>query len=136
MRTKKNTEIAINLTPLIDVVFLLLIFFMVSTTFTRETQLKLDLPQADVEKLETEPDTLEVSLDKEGRLFVNGKPLINSQAETLEKAILPIYQKNQNIPMIISADAQTAYQPVIDVMTVASNLGISNIKLAAQRSKE
>ncbi len=136
MLIRQKKEITVNLTPLIDVVFLLLIFFMVSTHFTRETQIPLDLPKADVEKLETEVEMIEVSIDKEGRIFFNGQALINSQAETLKKAMLPLIEKDPNIPLIISADANTAYQSVISVMETASNLGLSNIKMATQRSPE
>ncbi len=133
---QKKAEVSINLTPLIDVVFLLLIFFMVSTSFTRETQIKLELPKADVEKLEAETDVIEVSIDKEGRIFVNGKALVNSQIETLKRAISPIVASNKDIPVIISADANTAYQSVVTAMDAASQLGITNLKMATQRSKE
>jgi len=133
---QKKPEVAINLTPLIDVVFLLLIFFMVSTSFTRETQIKLELPKADVEKLQSEPQLIEISIDKEGRLFVNGIALVNSQIETLKKAIAPLIKDNPNVPVVISADANTAYQSVVLAMDAASQLGISNLKMATQSSQE
>lgn len=132
----KNRDVAINLTPLIDVVFLLLIFFMVSTSFTRETQIKLELPKADVEKLEAEPTIVEISVDKEGRIFVNGKSLVNSQPDTLKKAITPLLAENSNVPVIISADANTTYQAFVSVMEATSELGITNIKMATQRVKD
>jgi biopolymer transport protein ExbD len=134
--TRQQKDISINLTPLIDVVFLLLIFFMVSTTFTRENQIPLDLPKADVEKLETEVEMIEISVDKENRVFFNGEALINSKSETLKRAILKVTQENSKIPVIISADANTAYQSVISVMETTSELGLSNIKMATQRSQE
>lgn len=134
LRKFHKREITINLTPLIDVVFLLLIFFMVTTSFTRETQIKLELPKADVEQLDTDPEIIEISIDKEGRMFLNGKGLVNSQVETLKKAIQPILAKNKNIPVIISADANTAYQSVVSAMDATSQLGITNLKMATQRS--
>jgi len=133
---QKKPEVSINLTPLIDVVFLLLIFFMVSTSFTRETQIKLELPKADVEKLESDPEVIEISIDKEGRMFVNGKALVNAQVETLKRAIEPMVAKNKDIPVIISADANTAYQSVVAAMDAASQMGIRNLKMATQRSQE
>ena len=132
--TKKKRDVELNLTPLIDVVFLLLIFFMVSTSFTRETQIKLELPKADVEKLDSDPEVIEISIDKEGRMFMNGKALVSSNIENLMKAIQPIISANKNTPLIISADANTPYQSVVIAMDAASQLGISNIKMATQRS--
>jgi biopolymer transport protein ExbD len=77
-RTLVDPEI--NLTPLIDVVFLLLIFFMVSTTFTRDTRLTVNLPEADANSSESLPDQIEVTVSEAGRFSVNGEVLSNSQA--------------------------------------------------------
>jgi len=133
---QKKQEITVNLTPLIDVVFLLLIFFMVSTSFTRETQIKLDLPKASVEPLESKIDSLEISIDKEGRYFVNGKGLVNVSIDTLKRAITPILNDNKDISVIISADANTPYQSVVTAMDATSQLGVRNLKMATQRNTE
>ncbi len=135
-RKQNKQEITVNLTPLIDVVFLLLIFFMVSTSFTRETQIKLELPKASVEPLDTKPETLEISIDKEGRYFVNGKGLVNESLETLKAAIKPSVDANQNVPVIISADANTPYQSVVTAMDATSQLGVVNLQMATQRNEE
>ena len=133
---QKKREISVNLTPLIDVVFLLLIFFMVSTSFTRETQIKLDLPKASVEPLESQPEVLEISIDKEGRYFVNGKGLVNSSIDTLKKAIQASSDQLDKTPVIISADANTPYQSVVTAMDAVSQLGIHNLKMATQRDNQ
>ncbi len=133
---QKKQEVSVNLTPLIDIVFLLLIFFMVSTSFTRETQIKLDLPKASVEPLESKVDSLEISVDKEGRYFVNGKGLVNQSIETLLSAISPIIKDNKDISVIISADANTPYQSVVTAMEATSQLGVVNLKMATQRNKQ
>jgi biopolymer transport protein ExbD len=135
MLKQKKREIELNLTPLIDVVFLLLIFFMVSTSFTRETQIKLELPKADVEQLDAEPEVIEISIDKEGRFFVNKQALVNKDIETLKKALRPLVVSDDNSPLIISADANVAYQSVVMAMDAASQLGITNIKMATQRTE-
>ena len=135
LRDKKQ-EISVNLTPLIDVVFLLLIFFMVSTSFTRETQIELELPKADVEPLETKVDSLEISIDKEGRYFVNGKALVNKSIDTLKRAITSIIESNPDVAVILSADANTPYQSVVTAMDATSQLGITNLKMATQRDKK
>ena len=132
----KKQEVTVNLTPLIDVVFLLLIFFMVSTSFTRETQIELELPKASIEPLETEQESLEISIDKEGRYFVNGKGLVNESIDTLKRAIQPILDKNKEISVIISADANTPYQSVVTAMDATSQLGITNLKMATQRDQQ
>lgn len=136
LKRNKKPEVVVNLTPLIDVVFLLLIFFMVSTSFTRETQIKLDLPKADVEALENEPEMIEISIDKEGRIFINGKSLVNTEIETIKKAIRPFINANKDIPVVISADANTAYQSVVIAMDATAQLGITNLKMATQRTQE
>ncbi|MGB0496651.1 MAG: ExbD/TolR family protein [Kangiellaceae bacterium] len=135
LRDKKQ-EISVNLTPLIDVVFLLLIFFMVSTSFTRETQIELELPKADVEPLETKIESLEISIDKEGRYFVNKKALVNTSIDTLKRAISTILESNPDIAVIVSADANTPYQSVVTAMDATSQLGVSNLKMATQRDNE
>jgi len=136
IQRSKKPEVAINLTPLIDVVFLLLIFFMVSTSFTRETQIKLDLPKANVEKMQSEPKMIEISVDKEGRFFVNGKGLVNQQIDTLKKAITPLLGDGDKPPVVISADKNTPYQAVVTAMDAASQLGITNLKMATQKNQE
>jgi len=133
---QKKQEVTVNLTPLIDVVFLLLIFFMVSTSFTRETQIELELPKASVEPLETKQESLEISIDKEGRYFVNGKGLVNESIDTLKRAIQPILDENKDISVIISADANTPYQSVVTAMDASSQLGITNLKMATQREQQ
>ena len=133
---QKKQEVTVNLTPLIDVVFLLLIFFMVSTSFTRETQIELELPRASVEPLETKQESLEISIDKEGRYFVNGKGLVNESIDTLKRAIQPILDENKEISVIISADANTPYQSVVTAMDATSQLGITNLKMATQREQQ
>ncbi len=133
---KRKQEVTVNLTPLIDVVFLLLIFFMVSTSFTRETQIKLELPKASQEPLESKIDSLEISIDKEGRYFVNGKALVNATIDTLIKAIQPMIEDNKDISVIISADAATPYQSVVTAMDATSQLGVVNLKMATQRPSE
>ena len=136
LRKIKKQEVTINLTPLIDVVFLLLIFFMVTTSFTRETQIKLQLPKADVESLDSKPQLVEISIDKEGRIFVNSKGLVNGEVDTLKRALEPLLAGNKDTPVIISADADTSYQSVVTAMDATSQLGVSNLKMATQRSSQ
>lgn len=127
-------EINVNLTPLIDVVFLLLIFFMVSTTFTRETQLEVNLPQASNSEEVTQQATLEVMITAEGEYRVNGEALINAQARTLKMALAKTAQDDFSQPLTISADARTPHQAVVTAMDVAGSLGFSKLSITTREN--
>ena len=129
-RRKQKEDLDLNLTPLIDVVFLLLIFFMVTTTFDRETQLKIELPQASGEQKKA-TELLEVSIDSKSRFFVNQKELVNSGIATLKKALKQAAGDEKSPPLLISADGQATHQSVITVLDAASQLGFVNITFAA-----
>ncbi len=130
---RKNREgFDLNLTPLIDVVFLLFIFFMVTTTFDRETQLKIELPQASGEQKQA-TKTLEVSIDSKSRFFINDKELVNSGLETIKKALKQAAGDQKNPPLLISADGQATHQSVITVLDAAGQLGFVNITFAANQ---
>ena len=99
MKFRKSSEtknVEVNLTPLIDVVFLLLIFFMVSTTFDKQAQIQIKLPQADSsEMVEQEPEVIEVGVNDEGKYFVNQEELLKSDADTLKQMLMKVSQVNQ-----------------------------------------
>lgn len=131
-RRQKREEDTINLTPLIDVVFLLLIFFMVSTTFTKETHLKIDLPEAVGEIQQEVPDPIEVVIDAQGNYTVNGRPLVNTQTETLRLAIDEVSGGDKDRPFIITADANAAHRAVVSAMDVAGQLGYINLSITTK----
>jgi len=126
----------INLTPLIDVVFLLLIFFMVSTTFTRESEITVDLPESTVSQTEREDEPLEIIIDAQGRYFVNQKPVINKKLETLIGALRKELEASGATALVINADAQTPHQFVITAMDAARHLGIEKLSLATREVAE
>ncbi|MEL0035841.1 MAG: biopolymer transporter ExbD [Gammaproteobacteria bacterium] len=136
LQNTSKREMSINLTPLIDVVFLLLIFFMVSTSFTRETQIELELPKAEGTPLEIDVEVVEISVDSTGNFYVNKQALINTQIETVKKAIVKVSDGNNSLPLIISADAKAPYQAVITAMDAAGQEGFTNIQMATQRDSE
>ena len=131
-KRKNNEEFDLNLTPLIDVVFLLLIFFMVTTTFDRETQLKIELPQASGEHKKA-AKSLEVSIDSNSRFFINQKEVVNSGLETIKKALKQAAGDQKSPPLLISADGQATHQSVIKVLDAAGQLGFVNITFAANQ---
>jgi biopolymer transport protein ExbD len=134
-RRQQHDEVGINLTPLIDVVFLLLIFFMVSTTFTRETQLSIDLPEAQGTPLETVEEQIEILVNETGNYRVNGKELVDNHMRTLQAAIYKVSTGDTTMPMIISADAQAAHEDVVQAMDAAGQMGFVHLSITTQQPK-
>ena len=122
-------EVEVNLTPLIDVVFLLLIFFMVSTTFTKETHLSIDLPEASLQSIRAKDLQIEILITQEGGFWVNGVALINRKQRTLRSAIDKVSKGDIAIPMVITADSSTPHQSVVTAMDVADQLGFSRLSI-------
>ena len=128
-------EPTVDLTSLIDVVFLLLIFFMVSTTFERETVLKVDLPEASsVAEREEIPDTLELVIDSEGRMYLNDQRLLDSEERTIRAAMELMAGDKRDLPLILRADRLTPHHYVVTAMDVAAQLGFLNLSIATDRS--
>ncbi len=129
-------EPKVNLTPLIDVVFLLLIFFMVSTTFEQQTALKISLPKASQQSELKKADVLEVVIDAQGRMYVNQEGLLDSRAATLTAALSNAAGENREIPVVLRADAQTPHHFVVTTMDVLAKMGFPNLSIAAAREFE
>lgn len=129
-------DLQINLTPLIDVVFLLLIFFMVTTTFTRETRLAVNLPEADGEQVEQTPSTIEISVSQGGTYAIDGRPLVNSQLDTLMQALEETSNGNKDILLILIADAQASHQSVVTAMDAIGKSGFSRLSIATRKPEE
>ena len=128
-RLKEDPEV--NLTSLIDVVLLLLVFFMVSTNFVRETEILLRLPQVDnVVELDTLVSTLEIVVTSEGDYLINGDLLLNNQKNTLRAAIEGLDIKVSEGSVSIKADADTKHQSVVTVMDVVGRLGFTEINIS------
>jgi biopolymer transport protein ExbD len=127
-------EPTVDLTSLIDVVFLLLIFFMVSTTFEHQALLKVDLPEAsEVEDRTEQPESLELVIDSEGRMYLNDRRLVDSEDRTLRAAIEEAVGGERSAPLILRADRQTPHHFVVTAMDVAAQLGFTNLSIATDR---
>ncbi len=134
LRPERRQSPDLNLTPLIDVVFLLLIFFMVSTTFDKESRIKVELPQAATQDQRDKQDTvLDITIDVKGRFYVNQNEVINTETATLMGAIEKAVKDRRDLPVIISADASTPYQAIVKAMDAASQLGFENMTFAARK---
>lgn len=130
-RRQTREDLSVNLTPLIDVVFLLLIFFMVSTTFTRETQLSVDLPEATGLQRDEADRQVEILIDEQGQYRVNGRPLLDTRLRTLQAAMYEVSQGDTTLPLVISADAEAAHQAVVRAMDAAGQMGFSRLSIAS-----
>jgi biopolymer transport protein ExbD len=131
LRVRPRAEPEVNLTSLIDVVLLLLIFFMVSTSFVKQSQISIRLPQADsAAVVEEKPQQLDIMITEQGTYLVNGRELINSRPETIRNALQKLSDGDTSLPLTISADANARHQHVVTAMDVAGKLGFVQISIA------
>lgn len=131
LQSHAREEPDINLTSLIDVVLLLLVFFMVSTSFVREAEINLRLPEANIEaQPSATADALEIAVTEAGVYLVNGRELVNNDRRTLRAAIERLIGEDRSMPVYIRADALATHQAVVTAMDVAGQLGFVNINIA------
>ncbi len=123
-------DLELNLTPLIDVVFLLLIFFMVSTTFQKESELTVQLPKASQAPVESPTESLEIVINASGQFFVNDQELLKSDVASLQAALSKLSNGRRDIPLTIRADAQTPHQAFVMAMDAAATLGMLRLSIA------
>jgi biopolymer transport protein ExbD len=135
-RRRARPDSSIELTPLIDVVFLLLIFFMVSTTFIRETELEVQLPEASAEVREPDDNVIEVTIAADGAFAVNNRLLVNNQLETLMKALREVSDGDTKRRLVITADADARHQDVITAMDAAGQLGLTQLSITTRNPAE
>ncbi|MCY4285736.1 MAG: biopolymer transporter ExbD [Thiotrichales bacterium] len=126
----------VNLTALIDVVFLLLIFFMVSTTFEWRTELGIELPEASARESARDDADVEVVIDAAGGIEVEGRRLGDPTTQSLRQALTRAARGLDSPPVVISADARTPHQSVVTVMDAARTAGLYRLTFAARRSGE
>ncbi len=122
-----------NLISLIDVMFFLLIFFMLSSTFTKETHLGVELPEANGEVSVDFKQQIEIIIGEQGSFSVNGQSLVNSEAETLKSALLKVSEGKTDVPLLLTADAKTPHQYVVTAMDVAGQLGFSRLSITSRQ---
>ena len=130
-QNRSRDEPEITVIPLVDVLLVLVLFFMVSTSFLRDTQISLQLPEADVDaKITPATEQLEVMITKAGVYLVNGRELVNSERRTLRAAMERLAGEKRDLPVVIRADAAASHQSVITAMDVAGQLGFGRLNLA------
>jgi biopolymer transport protein ExbD len=132
---KPDEDVQINLTPLIDVVFLLLIFFMVSTTFDTTSQLKIRLPEASESESSEAPRKLNLLIDSNGKFFLNARELTDNRSATLRAALERALEKRL-LPIVIQSDADSPVQSLVTAMDVVGQLGLTQVSIATTRPIE
>ena len=131
LQNRSREEPEINVISLVDVLLVLVLFLMVSTTFMRETKISLQLPQAAVEVAAAAPsDKLEIMITQAGSYLVNGRELVNNERRTLRAAIERLTGEKRDLPVFIRADAAATHQSVVTAMDVAGQLGFVKLNIA------
>lgn len=128
--TKRRDDPELNLTSLIDVVLLLVIFFMLATTFVKEGRLRVELPEASATPDETPPAPVVITISAQGGYRVNERALINNSRETLRATLLKVADGETRQPVTIRADARATHQSVVTAMDVAARLGFTQVNIA------
>lgn len=133
LRSHRRDLPRVELTPLIDVVFLLLIFFMVSTTFDKQTRLEVDLPEADTPVTPNEDlDKIEITIDAQGHFYVNDQELVRHDLDTLRRTLQKIIDGKTDVPLVIFGDKDSPLQSALSVMDAAGQLGLSRLRFVAR----
>jgi biopolymer transport protein ExbD len=131
LNLRPRAQVEVNLTSLIDVVLLLLIFFMVSTSFVKQAQITISLPEAESATVIPEAaEQIDIMISATGMYMVNGRELINSRPETIRNALQKVSDGDNSLPLTISADANARHQDVVTAMDVAGRLGFVQISIA------
>jgi biopolymer transport protein ExbD len=138
----KDETVEVNLTPLIDVVFLLLIFFMVTTTFDRHARLKVSLPESSVKSTQQQDNPLVLAIDAKGNYFLNDRQIVNQQLDTLKQAIQKVLTQQagaqdngaavdySSVSLVLRADGNAPHKSVVRAMDAASQLGLTKLSIA------
>jgi len=131
-RKQRPEDPEINLIPFIDVLLVILIFLMLSTTYSKFTELQLTLPTADAEKLRDRPHEIVVAVSADGRYVVNRKPVDGLSVELLTAELVAAAGGSTDMVVIVSADATAAHQSVVNVLDAARRAGLARLTFATQ----
>lgn len=136
LRPRNRDVFEINVIPLIDVMFMLVIFFVVSTTFEKYSKININLPKASEERPETELEKVDIAVDARGNVFVGGQSLVNTQVMTIREALRDAVHDLKDPTVVISADADATHQSVVRVMDAARQIGLVKITFVTERTED
>jgi biopolymer transport protein ExbD len=130
MQVKRAEEVELNLISLVDVVLLLVIFFMLSTTFVQDTRLRVELPKASSATAERTAQPIVITISAQGSFRVNDRALVNNERATLSAALRQVAGDSRQEPVTLRADARATHQSVVTAMDVAAKLGFTQVNIA------
>jgi biopolymer transport protein ExbD len=135
-RRRARNDIAIELVPLVDVVLVLLLFFMVSTTFIRQSELKVALPEANAQAQQMDNSVVEVTISADGEYAVNGRLLVDNKLPTLMRALREAVGGDTSKHLVINADSDARHQSVVRAMDAAGQLGLIHLSITTRSPDE
>ena len=131
-RRRPRNDVTIELVPLVDVVLVLLLFFMVSTTFIRQTELKVALPEAKADPQQIDNEVVEIAISADGEYAVNGRLLVDKQLSTLMRALSDAVAGDTSKRLVINADSDAHHQAVVRAMDAAGQLGLIHLSITTR----
>ena len=136
LQVKRADELELNLISLVDVVLLLVIFFMLSTTFVQEGRLRVELPETGAAKAESTVNPIVITISAQGSFRLNDRALVNNERATLRAALRQVAGDSNGRPVTIRADARATHQSVVTAMDVAAKLGFTQVNIATVSAQE
>ncbi len=136
LQVKRGEDVELNLISLVDVVLLLVIFFMLSTTFLEEGRLRVELPEGGVARAKSAADPIVITVSAQGSYRVDDRALVNNERTTLRAALRQVAGDASGQPVTIRADARATHQSVVTAMDVAAKLGFTQVNIATVSAQE
>ena len=134
VKRKVRAQVELNITPLIDVVFLLLIFFVLTTTFKDHAVIAVDLPHAEITTEANAQDSIEITVDATGHYYVNGQAVFSSQPEILQQRLHYVREQLNAPQVMLKADAKTPHQAVVTALTACQHAGLDKVKILTKKT--
>jgi len=131
-RKSRLEDPEINFIPLIDVLLVIIIFLIVSTTFSKFSELKINLPTADANPVEEKLLPINVTITKDGQYAINEEILLQNSIDSIKKRLIQIAGNAKDLPVIINADAETPHQSVVNIMEASRRAGLTKITFSTK----
>lgn len=127
----RDRDIDINVTSLVDIILVLLIFFMVTANLNQLTNLSIQLPKVDKSYVDNSTESLNLTITSDGKYVLNNQQLVSAQKRTLISAVTGLVAKKRDMPFIITGDGNAPYQAIMTALDTAGELGFTNVRFAA-----